>query len=688
MKSFVRSVTVSACLAFAASDARAGTAAQVAAGHYHTCALTAGGGVACWGFNNDGQLGDGTRMDRLTPTAVSGLGSGIAAIAAGANHTCALTAGGGVVCWGRNTDGQLGNGGSGSSSRSLTPTPVVGLENGVAAIAAGYAHTCALTTGGAVLCWGANWAGQLGDGTTAERKTPTAVIGLESGIATLVTGGVHTCAVTSAGGAMCWGWNTTGQLGDGTTTGRLTPVAVAGLEGGVEMLTAGDTHTCAVTAAGGGVCWGKNLSGQLGDGTTADRWTPTAVSELGSGVAGITAGFSHTCAAATGGTVVCWGRNAEGQLGDGTTVPRLTPTAISGLERRVATVVAGGYHTCAVTAGGGAVLCWGWNQYGQLGDGTTANRQTPTAVVGLAGRPASSDFTGDFKSDILWRHATGGDVWMWPMDGAIRRSETYLRTVADTEWEIRGLGDQTGEGKADILWRNKTTGQLYFWPMDGSTPEDEIYVATVDPAYEIVGTGDFDGDGKSDILWRHTTLGDIWVWLMDGPTPLSQTYVDTVDLAYVVKGVADLDANGKADIVFHHQTLGEVWVWAMNGATRLSQGWVGTVPDVGYQIVGVADFTGDLKADLVWWHTTRGEVWTWTMNGPATVAQTWVGTVPDTGYRIVATGDYDGDGKADILWHHATRGEVWVWLMDGTTKLSETWVGTVPDTGYQIVKGK
>ena len=636
MKSFVRSVTVSACLAFAASDARAGTAAQVAAGHYHTCALTAGGGVACWGFNNDGQLGDGTRMDRLTPTAVSGLGSGIAAIAAGANHTCALTAGGGVVCWGRNTDGQLGNGGSGSSSRSLTPTPVVGLENGVAAIAAGYAHTCALTTGGAVLCWGANWAGQLGDGTTAERKTPTAVIGLESGIATLVTGGVHTCAVTSAGGAMCWGWNTTGQLGDGTTTGRLTPVAVAGLEGGVEMLTAGDTHTCAVTAAGGGVCWGKNLSGQLGDGTTADRWTPTAVSELGSGVAGITAGFSHTCAAATGGTVVCWGRNAEGQLGDGTTVPRLTPTAISGLERRVATVVAGGYHTCAVTAGGGAVLCWGWNQYGQLGDGTTANRQTPTAVVGLAGRPASSDFTGDFKSDILWRHATGGDVWMWPMDGAIRRSETYLRTVADTEWEIRGLGDQTGEGKADILWRNKTTGQLYFWPMDGSTPEDEIYVATVDPAYEIVGTGDFDGDGKSDILW--------------------------------------------------HGAAGDVWVWPMEGATRIAQVWVGTVPDTGYQIQDVADFTGDGKADLLWWHTTLGEVWIWTMNGTAREAAAWVGTVADVGYQIAGTGDYDGDGKADLLWHHATRGEVWVWLMDGTTKLSETWVGTVGDVGYEIVK--
>ena len=137
-------------------------------------------------------------------------------------------------------------------------------------------------------------------------------------------------------------------------------------------------------------------------------------------------------------------------------------------------------------------------------------------------RPAASDFTGDLKSDVLWRHATRGDVWLWPMDGAARTAETYVRTVADTNWEIRGLGDQDGDGKADILWRNKVTGQIYFWPMNGSAPDAEIYVGTVDPAYDIVGTGDFDGDGKSDILWRHTTMGDVWIWLMDGATPLSR----------------------------------------------------------------------------------------------------------------------------------------------------------------------
>jgi hypothetical protein len=323
-----------------------------------------------------------------------------------------------------------------------------------------------------------------------------------------------------------------------------------------------------------------------------------------------------------------------------------------------------------------------------VGTTTVSNAITVNVTTTTNPLPAAGDFTGDLKSDILWRHDTQGDVWLWPMNGAARVSETYVRTVAGTDWEIRGLGDQNGDGMADILWRNKTSGEIYFWPMNGATRQAETYVATVDPAYDIVGTGDFNGDGKLDILWRHTTRGDVWIWLMNGATPLSEVYVGRVDPGYVVKGVGDIDGDRKADIVWHHATSGEVWVWLMNGATRLSQTRVATVPDTGYQIQGVADFTGDRKADILWHHATRGEVWIWTMNGTTRLAETWVGTVPDTGYQIVGTGDYNGDAKADILWHHATRGEVWVWLMDGTTKLSETRVATVADLGYQIIKVK
>ena len=305
-------------------------------------------------------------------------------------------------------------------------------------------------------------------------------------------------------------------------------------------------------------------------------------------------------------------------------------------------------------------------------------------------RPAAktlSDFTGDSKSDILWRHGVQGDVWVWPMNGVMKTSETYVRTVADTNWEIRGLGDQNGDRTADLLWRHKTTGMIYFWAMASGAPVSQTYVATVDPAYDIVGTGDFDGDGKSDILWRNAAAGDVWIWLMDGATPLAETYVDTVDPGYLVKGVGDVDADLKADIVWHG-AAGDVWVWLMNGTTRLSQTHVGAVSDTTYQIQQVADFDGNGKADLLWWNTVQGDVWIWPMDGVTVLSQSFVGVVPDTNYRIQAAGDYDWDTKADILWRHAVQGDVWVWLMNGTTRLSQTYVDTVPDLGYQIVKTK
>ena len=321
------------------------------------------------------------------------------------------------------------------------------------------------------------------------------------------------------------------------------------------------------------------------------------------------------------------------------------------------------------------------------GTAVTVTAATTTTGINFALLPGGKqgDFTGDLKSDILWRHAARGEVWLWPMNGAVRTAEVRVATLPDMSWEIRGLGDQNGDGRADVLWRHKPTGMVYYWPMNGGTRLAEAYVATVDPAYDIVGTGDYNGDGKSDILWRRAANGELWVWLMNGAAVVSSTYVTTVAPGYGVVGSGDLNADGKADILWRGAG-GDVWVWLMNGATPTAMTYVTTVGDLGYQIVGVADHTGDGKADLLWWHATRGEVWLWPMNATALVSQSYVGIVPDTGYRIVASGDYDGDGKADILWHHATRGEVWLWPMNGATRLSEIKVATVPDTGYQIIK--
>jgi len=300
----------------------------------------------------------------------------------------------------------------------------------------------------------------------------------------------------------------------------------------------------------------------------------------------------------------------------------------------------------------------------------------------------SMDLNGDGTSDLLWHHATRGDVWLWPMNGAAKAGESYVRTVGEPGWAIRGAGDLNGDGHADVLWRHAPTGMLYLWTMDGNTVVSETYIATIDPAYDIVGTGDYNGDGMSDILWRQPTNGELWVWLMNGATPQAVSYIDTIDPGYAVAGSADLNGDMRTDIVWRGTTYGDVWVWMMNGSARMNETYVTTVSDLGYQIVGVADHTGDGRADILWRHATRGEVWLWPMNGTTLVGQAYVGMVPDTGYRILGNGDYNGDGKADILWHHATRGEVWVWLMNGAVTLSQNYVATVPDTGYQIVKNK
>ncbi len=384
---------------------------EVAAGWQHTCALRSSGRVLCWGDNILGALGDGTTEDRLAPTAVVDLNDAVQ-IQAGSGHTCARRRDGSVVCWGSNRLGQIGDGtcstrgtGCPAGADRLRPTPVAGLADAVE-IAAGGAHTCARRGDGRVFCWGKNSYGAIGDGTCSsslgpefgpqparsgtDRWSPTEVTGLTDAVE-VTAGGGHTCARRASGEVLCWGSNfpngrvdgddgSGGAVGDGTTINRLVPTRVLGLTGAVQV-TAGGTYSCALRAGGDVACWGGNAFGGLGDGTTTTRLVPTPVPALAD-VVEIRAASGHTCARLGSGAVRCWGANGSGQVGDDTTSgPRLAPTVVVDLVDATGLTTRGG-HSCALRRDG-SVVCWGHNEHGQLGDGTTTNRPAPRAVRGL-----------------------------------------------------------------------------------------------------------------------------------------------------------------------------------------------------------------------------------------------------------------------------------------------------------------
>lgn len=370
----------------AAATAAAAGPQALALGRDHSCALTEVGGVRCWGGNGAGQLGDGTYVYRTRPgLPVPGFRRGALAVAAGERHSCALGEGGGVWCWGWNAYGQVGDGSQGTLR--LLPVRVVDLPPAVA-IAAGNDHSCALTSARGVWCWGYNGDGQLGDGSTTTRPRPVQVAGLGGGVAAIAAGWFHTCAVTGGGGARCWGRNDRGQLGDGTIDRRTTPVTVRRLSSGVTAISAGAMHSCALRNDGTPRCWGRNDYGQLGDGSDADRLAPVWVRRLPGAVAQISAGGLHSCARLATGAVRCWGSGARGALGIGSTQTRYVPTQTRRLTAGVAAVRAGDRVSCALLADG-SYRCWGNNDMGQLGDGTIGTeRLVPVKVKGGAFGPS------------------------------------------------------------------------------------------------------------------------------------------------------------------------------------------------------------------------------------------------------------------------------------------------------------
>lgn len=501
----------------------------IAAGYQHSLAARTDGTVWAWGWNQYGQLGDGTTIGRSTPVLVNGLSTtSLYVLAAGAEHSMAVTADTGTVwVWGANGTGQLGDG---TTTDHPMPVRVEGFSN-VVSFAAGSYHNLVVKPDGSLWAWGTNFYAELGDGTTTSRRTPVQVPGM-TGMADAAASLVHTLTLKQDGTVWAWGLNEYGQLGIGSAeiVDHSVPIAVPGISG-VTDISASPFHTVALKQDGTVWAWGSNLAGQLGDGTNTDRTTPMQTEGL-AGVAAVGAGGFFSLALKQDGTVWAWGYNDYGQLGDGTNVNRSTPARVQGLSGTFIAIAAGNNFALAVRQDG-TVWAWGANSYGQLGDGTTTNRNMPVQVAGIGGVAAVSAGIG--HSVAL---KTDGTVWAWGYNfygqlGDASETDRY------TPVQAQGLAGATGVSAglshtiavisdgAVWTWGSNVFGELGSGAgSSGSTPLPVPGLAGVIAA--VVSTVAHSVALKQD--------GTVWTWG-------SNVYGQLGDGTYVSKNVPVLAVN-------------------------------------------------------------------------------------------------------------------------------------------------
>jgi alpha-tubulin suppressor-like RCC1 family protein len=654
----------------------------ISGGWGHTLALKSDGTVQAWGNNNHGRLGDGTTAHSGTPVRVikdsGGTAlNGVVAVSAGGDHSAALAQDGTVWTWGRNNFGQLG---LASPSYKTKAVQVPGLTN-AAAVAAGFSHTVALRSDGTVWTWGRNNFGQLGIGNTTGYSSPVQVEGLFNVVA-IASGGAHVLALRSDGTVWGWGYNNEGELGDSSTTTRLSPVE-AGITN-VRAIYAGTYHSFAIKSNGEVWAWGYNNYGQLGDGTTANQASPVRVKGVGgtgylSGVVEIVGGNWHTIALKDDGSVLAWGYNYFGQLGDSTTTDSHWPKKITEITDAIA-IAAGSTHTTVLRSDGTA-WAWGWNGYGQIGNGNISGSRSPLLVENLT--PVNVMAAGYMHT--LGIAASDGTVWGWGIntDGALGDGTRTNRYAPVQAFGIANTVDIDGgfyhsvalkDDETVWTWGSNAYGQLG----DGSTVPRRtgpVQVTGLTNAVDVAAGGYHTATRDPD--------GVVWTWGYNGHGQLgntttddSRTPVEVTGIPYPVDAIA---AGGLHTVAI--DANGGVWTWGDNSKGQLG---LGDESDR-YSPVQVSGITNAVAVAAGYYHTVAldsdGKVWAWGYN--------WQGQVGDgsndnssTPVEVSLTDVID---IASGSWHTMalkSNGEVWAW---GYNEFGQLGDGTVENRNIPVL---
>jgi alpha-tubulin suppressor-like RCC1 family protein len=605
-----------ACPAGLVGDGKAcrATYTSITAGQYHACAVRSEGTAWCWGLNTSGQIGTGTSDPVFLRPAQAGSGSDWKQLAAGAAFTCGLDGAQQISCWGTGSLGQIGDG---TTVAKSSPTPIAGGFSDWIALEAGTTHACAIRAGGAVYCWGSNTRGQIGDGTTTNQSQPTPV-GAGPWLS-VSAGSEHTCAVGADHTLWCWGLDTSRQLGDGKTTNSSVPVQEKTLGVDWASVSAGNAYTCGVKLDGSRWCWGSNTLGQGGDGTTTAILQPKA-GDPATDWARVDAGDFAACGLRTGGALWCWGDGSAGQTGQPGAEALLPAPAQVGTDTDWTAIASGLRFGCGLRADG-RITCWGAASQAATGLGYSSDRQDPTPVG------AATDWERvDAQLDDGCGIRANGDLYCWGRnafselgDGTGVTRVAPVQVGAGKPWKRVAVGRTHTCGIA-------TTGGLdgvLCWGADGNGEQGNGAGTTsqVTPSPITAPAGVPTGWTEIAAGFNHTcavgTDKTLWCWGRNASGQLGDgTTTSRSDPKRVLPaGAADwVDVAASGDFTCGLRGAGTLWCWGLNTSGQVGEGDVVSPVNAPVQI-GVATYTavsaGATHACAV---ATDGTLWCWGVN--------------------------------------------------------------------------